>query len=126
MAHSSARPCRDNAETAATVHLASGCFEPGSLSAGLRRAMSSTQALRQRKSIFALVVYFADVMLRVQLKTKLGNEIKLGFEEIDVAFLVRHKFIEQVARDIVPHGVAMRCRFLVERAGRDLRRQIAV
>ena len=58
------------------------------------------------------------MILRVELKAELADEIELRFEEIDVVFLVRHQLLEQVACHIVLRGVAVRRGFLVERAGR--------
>ena len=65
----------------------------------------------------------ADVFLSVKLDANSFDQIELGFEEIDVVFLVRHQLLEQVACYIVPRGVAVRRGFLVERAGGNLRRQ---
>src|ERR1017187_3238540 len=76
-------------------------------------------------SVFALA-HLADMMLRVELKAEPADEIELRFEEIDVVFLVRHQLLEQVACYIVLRGVAVRRGFLVERAGGNLRRQVAV
>src|ERR1700730_16390012 len=76
-------------------------------------------------SVFALA-HLADMMLRVELKAEPADEIELRFEEIDVVFLVRHQLLEQVACYIVPRGVAVRRGFLVERAGGNLRRQVAI
>src|ERR1700675_1890383 len=76
-------------------------------------------------SVFALA-RLADMMLRVELKAEPADEIELRFEEIDVVFLVRHQLLEQVACYIVLRGVAVRRGFLVERAGGNLRRQVAV
>ncbi len=76
-------------------------------------------------SVVALV-HLSDMILRVELKAELVDEIELRFEEIDVVFLVRHQLLEQVPCHIVPRGVAVRRGFLVERAGGNLRRQVAV
>lgn len=43
------------------------------------------------QSFFAVLTHFANMMLGVKLKAKLGNEVELGFEEIDVVLLVRHQ-----------------------------------
>jgi hypothetical protein len=64
------------------------------------RARASTQCrvLLRKPSIvtdfwrylaFAVLAHLSDVMLRVQLKTKLGNEIELGFQKIDMVLFVR-------------------------------------
>ena len=49
-------------------------------------------ARRGRKTSALSVVtlaYLADMILRIELKTELADEIELRFEEIDVVFLVR-------------------------------------
>ena|SRR5271156_1738703 len=46
-------------------------------------------------SVFALA--HLDMILRVELKAELADEIELRFEEIDVVFLVRHQLLGQVA-----------------------------
>src|SRR5260370_36017968 len=76
-------------------------------------------------SVVALA-HLADMILRVELKAELVDEIELRFEEIDVVFLVRHQLLEQVACHIVLRGVGVRRGFLVERAGGKLRRRVAV
>src|SRR6266478_5561829 len=76
-------------------------------------------------SVFALA-HLADMTLRVELKAEPADKIELRFEEIDVVFLVRHQLLEQVACHIVLRRVAVRRGFLVERAGGNLRRQVAV
>src|SRR6202158_3122153 len=76
-------------------------------------------------SVFALA-HLADMMLRVELKAEPADEIELRFEEIDVVFLAPHQLLEQVACHIVLRGVAVRRGFLVERAGGNLRRQVAL
>ena len=39
------------------------------------------------QSFFAILAHLADLVLGVKLKAKLGDEVELGFEEIDVVFL---------------------------------------
>jgi hypothetical protein len=46
------------------------------------------------RSVFLVLVEFADVMLGVELEPELGDQVELGFEEIDVLFLVVHQFLE--------------------------------
>ena len=46
-------------------------------------------------------VELADMVLGVELKAKLGDEVELRFEEIDVVFFVRHKLFEQIASHII-------------------------
>jgi hypothetical protein len=54
------------------------------------------------QSAFAVLAHLADMVLGVKFKAKLGDEVELGFEEIDVVLLVRHQLFEQVARHIIP------------------------
>src|ERR1044071_6606579 len=68
------------------------------------------------------IFQFADVILRVKLEAELGDEIELGLEEVDVALLVRHQFLEQIARHVVLHRMAMAGGLLVDRAGGEFRR----
>ena len=51
--------------------------------------------------MLAALFELADVMLRIKLDAKLGDEIELLLEEIDVLFLVVHQLLEQVAGDVV-------------------------
>src|SRR6267143_5115839 len=60
------------------------------------------------------LVELADMMLGVELKAELGDEVDLGFKEIDVMFLVVHQLLEEFACHIVLHTVAVGCRLLVE------------
>ena len=46
-------------------------------------------------SVFTLA-HLANMILSVELKAELADEIELRFEEIDVVFLVRHQLLEQV------------------------------
>src|SRR5438105_1649974 len=66
-------------------------------------------------SVFVLIK-LANVMLRVEFKSQLGDEIKLSFEEIDVFFLIVHELLEQIARHIIANRMAMRSGFLIKRA----------
>lgn len=43
-----------------------------------------------------IVVEAADMLLGVELDADLLDEIDLGFEEVDMAFLIRHQLFEQV------------------------------
>jgi hypothetical protein len=54
------------------------------------------------QSFFAVLTHLANMVLGIKLKAKLGNEVELGFEEIDVVLLVRHQQFEQIARHIIP------------------------
>ena len=64
----------------------------------------------------------ADMLLGVEIESDPPDQIELGFEEIDVMFLVLHQLFEQVARDIVLDAVAVGRRLLVQRSRRDFRR----
>src|SRR5262249_31366623 len=77
---------------------------------------------RQRPSVFQLT----DVMLSVELEAELGDEIELGFEEIDVALLVRHERLEQVAGHVVPGRMTVGGGLLVEGARGVLGGEVAV
>src|SRR5437899_2266741 len=57
----------------------------------------------------------ANMMLGVELKAKLGDEVDLGFKEIDMMFLVVHQLLKEAARHIVLHTVAVGCCFFVKR-----------
>ncbi len=41
-------------------------------------------------SVFSVPADLADMMLRIELKTELGNEVELGLEQIDVVLLISH------------------------------------
>src|SRR5213595_316055 len=56
----------------------------------------------------------ADMLLGVKLEPDPVDQIKLGFEEIDMMLLVLHQALEQIARDVVPDTVTVGRRFLVE------------
>src|SRR4051812_18184309 len=62
----------------------------------------------------------AHVALRIELQAKLIDQIELGLEEIDVAFLVCHQCLEQVARGIILDACAVGRGFLIERARAEL------
>ncbi len=62
------------------------------------------------------VVQVADVMLGVERKTELVYEVELHFEKFDVLLLFMHQVLEQIAADVILHGMAMRCRLLVQGA----------
>src|SRR5258708_21058895 len=54
----------------------------------------------------------ADVMLGVELETEAGHQLELGFEVIDVLFLVVHELFEQVPRHIILCALALSRRLL--------------
>jgi hypothetical protein len=55
------------------------------------------------------------MMLGVELKAKLDDEVDLGFKKIDMMFLVVHQLLEEFACHVVLHAVAVGRRFLVKR-----------
>src|ERR1700704_465040 len=75
--------------------------------------------------VLMLALEPADMLLGVKLEPDPPDHIELGFEEVDVVFLVLHQAFEQIARDVVLDAVAVSRRFLVKRAGTDLGGQIA-
>jgi hypothetical protein len=56
------------------------------------------------------------MVLRVELHPELGDEIQLGFEEVNVLFLVVHQRFEQIAGDIVLYRMAVGGGLFIERA----------
>jgi hypothetical protein len=50
----------------------------------------------ERRLVFVFLK-LADVMLGVKFEAKLGDQVELGFEKVDMFFLVVHQFLEQVA-----------------------------
>src|SRR5215204_5202691 len=65
----------------------------------------AVEARRERRESLVLF-HLADVMLRVEFDTELGDQIDLGLEEIDVMLLVVHQLFEQIAADVVAHAMA--------------------
>jgi hypothetical protein len=53
------------------------------------------------------LVELANMMLGVEFKAELGDEVDLGFKEIDMMFLVVHQLLEEAARHIVLDTVAV-------------------
>jgi hypothetical protein len=45
-------------------------------------------------------------MLRIELKAKLGDEIELGLQKVDVLLLIVHQLLKQVASYVVLDRVA--------------------
>src|SRR5581483_7954626 len=68
----------------------------------------------------------ADMLLGVEFEPDPADQVDLGFEEVDVVFLVLHQLLEQVARDVILHGVTMGCGFLIKRPRADLGGEIAI
>src|SRR6266550_5230876 len=65
-------------------------------------------------------------MLRIELDPELGDEIDLSLEEVDMLFLGLHQALEQVARYVVLHRMAVGRSLLIEIACGMLRRQVAI
>src|SRR3974390_317072 len=76
--------------------------------------------------LFTVLFQLSDMVLGVKLKAELGDQIELGLQKVDVLLFIVHQLFEQVAGDVVLDTVAVRRRFLVERARRHFRRKIAV
>src|SRR5262249_28152335 len=64
----------------------------------------------------SILVDLANMVLSIKLKTKLGYEIELGFQKVDMTFLIVHYLLEKVACHIVSDGMTMSGRLLVKRA----------
>ena len=56
------------------------------------------------------------MLLGVELEPDPLDQIELGFEEIDVMFLVLHQALEQIARNVILYAMAVGRAFLVQRA----------
>src|SRR5580704_10152241 len=68
----------------------------------------------------------ADMVLGIELEPELGDKVELGLEKIDVLFLVMHQLLEQVARHVILHAVAMSGGLLVEQARRYFGAEVAI
>src|SRR5262245_55944810 len=79
---------------------------------------------RKRPSVPGLEM--AHVLLAVELEPDAIDEVQLRLEKVDVALLVLHQALEQVARDVVLDAMAVGRRFLVERTRRVLRGEVAL
>ena len=79
---------------------------------------------RERAS--SVLTRLAHVMLGVEREAKLVYEIKLGFEEVDMLLLLMQQLLEQIAANVILHGMAMRCRFLVQSARCSFEPEIAL
>ena len=110
--HRPGDPRPDHARRAGKPGRGRGALQDAALS---RAGRAGLAALR-----LELALEPADVLLGVELEADTLDQVELGFEEIDVMFLVLHQALEQVARDIVLDAVAVGRGFLVERARADL------
>src|SRR3984893_14680416 len=68
----------------------------------------------------------ADMLLGIELEPDPPDQVKLGFEEVDVVLLVLHQAFEQIARDVVLDAVAVGRRFLIKATGADLGGEVAL
>src|SRR5262249_10905402 len=89
-----------------------------SIQISFKHARLHSNAKTAAGSICVALVHLANVMLRIEFKPELGDEIELGFEKVDVMLLIRHELLEEIACHVIPHAVAMRGRFLIKGAGR--------
>jgi len=69
------------------------------------------------RSRASMRVGLADMVLGVKFEAEAGDEFKLGFEEIDMFFLVAHQLFEQVPGHVILGAVAIGRRLLVQRTG---------
>src|SRR5947209_8235812 len=67
-----------------------------------------------KRASLMLALEPADVLLGVKLQPDPPDQVELGFEEVDVVFLVLHQAFEQVARHIVLDLMAIGRRFLIQ------------
>ena len=65
------------------------------------------------------------MLLGIELDADLLDEVDLGLEEVDMAFLVLHQLLEQVLRHPVADALAIGRRLAVEVAGLIFRREVA-
>src|ERR1700722_17065255 len=79
-----------------------------------------------RRGSILVFLELADMVLRVELEPELGDQVELGLEKIDVLFLVMHQLLEQVARHVGLHAVAMGGGLLVEQARRYFGGEVAI
>src|SRR6195256_294223 len=92
----------------------------------LRPAMTNEMPrLALERGLLMLALEPTDMLLGVKLKPDPPDQVKLGFEEVDVMLLVLHQAFEQIARDVVLDAVAVGRRFLVKATGADLGGKIA-
>ena len=87
------------------------------------RNMVGRRCEKRRGAPSRLIVQFADMSLGIEFEAKLIHEIELGFEEVDMLFLVMHELFEEIAAHIIFDGVAMGRRLLVKRPRLKLKRQ---
>ena len=66
------------------------------------------------------------MLLRVELEADPVDQVKLGFEEIDVVLFILHQILEQIARHIVLDAMTISRRFLIQVARTVFGREIAL
>jgi len=84
-------------------------------------APGSTVSAQTGRSALAETV---DVGLGATLKADAPDQIELRFEKVDVAFLIGHQLLEQLARRVVLDVDAIGSRLLIERLRANLGREI--
>lgn len=58
--------------------------------------LAGAALFRKLTELRSVVSHLADVFLRVEFEADLLHDIELGFEEVDMAFLVLHQILEQL------------------------------
>jgi hypothetical protein len=58
-------------------------------------------ASRADQASASILLVLADMLLRIQLEPELTDQVGLGFQVIDVSFLVAHERLKQIARDVI-------------------------
>src|SRR6476469_881947 len=111
------------------------CGLPIGISLATAAALKASSAAAARVTERILLVLFfnvssaleaADVLLRVELDADLLDQLQLGFEKIDVMFLVFREILEEELADAVVDAVAISGGVEVERPRIDFRGEIAV
>jgi hypothetical protein len=59
------------------------------------------------RSAFCTLAHLTNVVLRVEIKAKLGNEVELSLQEIDMMLFVVHQLPEEVTCHVIFDGVTM-------------------
>jgi hypothetical protein len=87
-----AERARGTAKTPQTSHLRAYSGRLGYLF--VNAAAPADEGPRGARLILVVVVELADMMLGVKLGAELGDQIDLGFEEVDMMLLVAHQLLE--------------------------------
>ena len=80
---------------------------------------------RLRPMLNVVALEPADMLLGIELDADLLDEVELGLEEVDMAFLVRHQLLEQVLGHPVADALAIGGGLAVEVAGIVFGRKVA-